>query len=369
MLIILVYPVAVNASPPEWQAQPFHHLQSPDATAYAVAGNNPVNIKAAYNLPLSGGLGNTIAIVDAYDNPNVSSDLSLFSSQFSLPQANLVVHKMSSFIQPNVNWGVEISLDVQWAHAIAPNANILLVEAKSAYLSDLLSAVSYAKSQPNVVAVSMSWGGSEFSTETGYDNYFTSSSGVVFFVSSGDSGAGTSWPAASGNVVSVGGTSLSLSGGVYSESAWSGSGGGVSTYESKPSYQSSFTYTNRAIPDVAYNADPNTGYAVYDSYGYGWIVVGGTSAGAPQWAAIQAIGLSATNQNFYKDYAQPNYSTFFKDITTGSNGFTAGPGYDLATGIGSPLTTSFGAPPSPDFSVSATPSTVSTSAEPPSKQP
>ena len=310
MLLVFAYPIAVNASATDWQAQPFHDIRESNATPYTVSGNSPVNIRAAYNLPSSGGQGETIAIIDAYDNPNVASDLSLFSTQFQLPAANLVVHKMSSIVSPNVNWGVEISLDVQWAHAIAPNANILLVEAKSSSLTDLLSAVSYAKAQPNVVAVSMSWGGAEFSTETAYDSYFTSSSGIVFFASSGDSGAGTSWPAASTNIVSVGGTSLAFSGGVYSESAWSGSGGGVSTYEPKPTYQSSLTYANRAIPDVSYNADPNSGYAVYDSYGYGWIVVGGTSAGAPQWAAIQALGLSASNQNFYNDYAQAsNYGT------------------------------------------------------------
>ncbi len=205
---------------------------------YAVSGFGPSTIINAYGLP-TGGSG-TIAIIDAYDDPYVASDLATFSGNFGLLGANLEVHKMSSYIQPNAGWGMEISLDVQWAHAIAPNAKILLVEARSASLSDLLSAISYATSRSDVVAVSMSWGGSEFSTETAYDSYF-SSSHIAYFASSGDSGAGTSWPSVSPNVVSVGGTTLTLANGVVSsETGWAGSGGGVSTYEAKPAYQSKF---------------------------------------------------------------------------------------------------------------------------------
>jgi subtilase family serine protease len=363
MLLMFAYPTFVKADQTEWQAQPYHHLKNPDASPLAVSGNNPTNIKAAYNLPASGGQG-TVAIIDAYDNPNVASDLQVFSSQFGLPTANLEVHKMSSTVRGNVNWGVEIALDVQWAHAVAPNAKILLVEAQSASLSDLLSAVNYARNRADVVSVSMSWGASEFSSEISYDSYFTSQYGATFYASSGDSGAGTSWPAASANVVSVGGTTLAFSNGVVtSETAWSGSGGGVSAYEPKPAYQTNVPYPNRAIPDVSYDADPNSGYAVYDSYGYGWIVVGGTSAGAPQWAAIQALGLSATDQNIYNAYAQTQtYQTDFRDVTAGSNGYSASVGYDLATGVGSPLTMNFGASPLPDFSVSATPNALTTNA-------
>jgi subtilase family serine protease len=361
MLLVIVVPTFVNANQTEWQAQPYHNIKNPDAQPLAVAGNSPANIKTAYNLPPTGGQG-TIAIIDAYDNPNVASDLQIFSNQFALPAANLEVHKMSSSVRGNVNWGVEIALDVQWAHAVAPSAKILLIEANSASLSDLLSAINYARLRSDVVSVSMSWGASEFSSETGYDSYFTSSYGATFYASSGDSGAGTSWPAVSANVVCVGGTALTFSNGaVSSETAWSGSGGGVSTYVPKPAYQANVPYAKRAIPDVSYDADPNSGFAVYDSYGYGWIVVGGTSAGAPQWAAIQSLGLSATNQNIYNVYSQAStYQADFKDITGGSNGYSAGIGYDLATGVGSPLTTNFAAPPSPDFSVSATPNSLTT---------
>src|SRR5207245_1555224 len=134
----------------------------------------------------------------------------------------------------------EAALDTQWAHAIAPNARILLVEAKSSSGTDLLNAVDYARNRADVVAVSMSWGGGEFSSEAAYDFHFTSSHGVVFFASSGDSGAGAEWPSVSPNVVAVGGTTLSFdsNGNLSWESAWSGSGGGVSAYEPQPGYQS-----------------------------------------------------------------------------------------------------------------------------------
>jgi subtilase family serine protease len=271
---------------------------------------------------------------------------------------------MTSTVRGNTNWGLEIALDVQWAHAIAPNAKILLVEARSNSISDLLSAVNYAKGRSDVVAISMSWGSSEFSSESSYDTYLTSSYGAAFFASSGDNGAGTCWPSVSSKVISVGGTTLSFANGaVSSETAWSGSGGGVSTYISKPTYQSGVSYSKRAIPDVSYNADPNSGFAVYDSYGYGWVVVGGTSAGAPQWAAIYSLGLTATATNIYNAYGQAGlYGADFRDVISGSNGYSAGVGYDLATGVGSPLTTDFSGPVTTDFALSTSPTSVSTSA-------
>ena len=184
----------------------------------------------------TGGSG-TIAIIDAYDNPNIASDLATFSTYNNLPSANFQKVKMSSFILGNTNWGMEEALDVEWAHAIAPQAKILLVEARTASLTDLLSAVNYARNQPDVVAISMSWGGSEFSGQTSYNSYFTSNYGAVFFASSGDSGGVISWPSSSANVISVGGTTLTNGASGYTESAWSGSGGGVSAYEPAPSYQ------------------------------------------------------------------------------------------------------------------------------------
>ena len=189
--------------------------------------------------------------------------------------------------------------------------------------------------------------------------------GIVFFASSGDNGAGVIWPSSSPNVVSVGGTTLNVTstGALISETAWSGSGGGVSAYEPQPAYQANYglTYAKRASPDVSYDADPNTGVYVYDSTPYegesGWWDVGGTSVGAPQWAAIQALGLSTGNSNFYQDAAPSatTYSSYFRDITVGSNGYSAGIGYDLVTGLGSPVTTNFAPPTTPDFSISASP--------------
>ena len=190
---------------------------------------------------------------------------------------------------------------MEWAHAIAPVANILLVEASSASFSDLLTAVDYARNAAGVVAVSMSWGGGEFSGESGYDGYFTTPSGhggVTFVAASGDSGAPVGYPAISPNVVAVGGTTLSLgAGGNYlSESGWSGSSGGLSAYEAEPAYQRTVvtqTSTFRANPDVAYDSNPNTGFSVYDSYNNPvsapWGQWGGTSDAAPQWAALVAI--------------------------------------------------------------------------------
>ena len=264
---------------------------------------------------------------------------------------------------PNPIWAGEIALDVEWAHAIAPGAAILLVEANSASASDLMAAVNTARHAPGVVAVSLSWGTAEFNGESSYDSYFTTPAGhngVTFVAASGDSGAGVDYPAASPNVVSVGGTSLSLSGGGYgSESAWSGSGGGFSTQEAEPAYQKgvvSPASTGRATPDVAFDADPNTGVAVYDSYdvtggsGSGWEVYGGSSAAAPQWAVLVALADQGRIQNGLTSLDGPSqtlpllYSMpagNFRDITSGgssgSPGFSAGPGYDLVTGRGTPL--------------------------------
>ena len=283
----------------------------------------PSQITQAYNfksLTFSGGSvaangsGQTIAIVDAYNDPNitgVTGDLAKFDAQWGLPAPPSFTKVMQVVggraPATNSGWTWQIALDVEWAHAIAPAANILLVEANTASLSNLLSAVSYAANYPGVSVVSMSWGSSEFSGETAYDSsVFTTPSGhtpVSFVAASGDSGSPGLWPAFSPNVLAVGGTSLTTqnSSGTYgSETGWSGSGGGISLYETVPAFQRgwaiaglSTTSTMRTIPDVAYNADPNTGYYVYDSVPYagyrGWWEVGGTSAAVPQWAAPLAI--------------------------------------------------------------------------------
>jgi len=324
------------------------------------AGLTPLEVKHIYNLPLTGGASSTIAIIDAYNSPNIESDLGIFDDMYGLPACTvkngcLVKHAMASGMKTNSSWALETALDVEWAHAIAPQATIVLVEAKTQSGANLLDAVDYAAGRSDVVSVSMSWGGPEFSEETSLDQHFVSKSGAVFFASSGDSGTGANWPAASPNVIGVGGTSLELfkNGSFISESAWSGSGGGVSAYEPEPDYQRAYDIPKaggkRAIPDVAYNADPKSGYSVYKSSGTsknGWYTVGGTSAGAPQWAAIYALGQSATLKNLYSDKAASNTLQYFRDITSGANGTCryycdARKRYDYVTGLGVPLTVHF----------------------------
>ena len=238
------------------------------------------------------GAGETIAIVDAYGDPNISGDLQTFDANFGIGNDNasgqfvLTVATPEGAVRTNAGWASEESLDVECAHAIAPEANILLVEASSDSMTALTNAVAWAASQTGVVAVSMSWGDSpEFSGETAYDHDFTTPSshpGVTFVAASGDDSQ-PNYPSTSVNVLAVGGTTLTVdgSGDFVSESAWIDSGGGTSPYE------------GTTKPDVAYDADPNTGFLVYDSIPYGgesgWQVVGGTSAGSPQWAAIIAL--------------------------------------------------------------------------------
>jgi hypothetical protein len=305
------------------------------------------------------GTGQTIAIIDAYNQPNITSDLANFDTTYGLqaPPSFKVVGENGGAVPTGTNttWGEETSLDVEWAHAIAPGANILLVEATSNSWTDLWAGVNYARNQPGVAAVSMSWGGPEWSGDTGNDGYFTTPSGhsgITFLAATGDSGSGTpNYPAVSANVVAVGGTVLSAdgSGNYLSETAWSGSVGGISQYESQPSWQKGVvtqTSTQRAIPDVAYNS--STGYAVYDTDGLGgWVQLAGTSAASPQWAALVAIAdqgrvlagetaLDGATQTLPALYGLP--ASDFHDITTGGNGsYTAGPGYDLVTGRGTPI--------------------------------
>ena len=210
-------------------------------------------------------------------------------------------------------------------------------------------------------AVSMSWTVAEFSGENSYDNHFAAS-GVTFFAAAGDSGTGVAYPAASSDVVGVGGTSLHLnsSGNYQSETAWSGSGGGLSKIEREPLFQSQFAIPDdakgyRGAPDVSYNGDPGTGVAIYDSFGIngasGWFQVGGTSAGTPQWAALIAItnstrvatrkaNLPSADTNLYS-IAKSAMASDFHPVTSGTNGTcgalcTATAGYDFVTGLGTP---------------------------------
>jgi hypothetical protein len=337
--------------------------------------------QVAFGSVLGDGTGQTIAIIDAFDQPSLAGDLAAFDRQFGLPDPPSLtkINEAGGAIvrRPDLRggWGVESSLDVEWAHAIAPQAAILLVEANSAATSDLFAAVDTARNYPGVSVVSMSWGGDETAADSAADAHFTTPAGhtgVTFIAASGDRGAysvtGSTtptvlYPAASPNVVGVGGTELLTSpdSSCISETTWGngtdsnragGSGGGISQYAPQPDYQQGVvtqSQTFRTVPDVAIDADP-AGVPVYDSYDHGgatpWLHVGGTSLVAPLWAGIIALAdqgraldglgtLDGRHDTLPDLYALP--AGDFHDITTGSNGYTAGPGYDLATGRGTPV--------------------------------
>jgi subtilase family serine protease len=339
-------------------------------TSTSPTGDSPAAIRAAYGIDaiafssgaiVGDGAGQTIAIVDAYSDPNIAADLTAFDAEYGLPGPSSFTVDNLGASSTDPAWALETALDVEWAHAIAPAANIVLVEASSDSLQALFGAVKYASNLPGVGVVSMSWGASEISSETTYDSLFTTPAGhtnVTYVTASGDYGAwsGVAYPSASPNVLAVGGTTLTLSasGSYGSESGWSGSTGGFSSFESEPSYQAATLLSAglstgaRAVPDVALNADPNTGYSVYDSVPYngesGWFDVGGTSGAAPAWAALVAIadqglaiaghGPLSTTELLNELYSLP--SSDFHDVATGSNGYSATAGYDLVTGLGSP---------------------------------
>jgi subtilase family serine protease len=313
---------------------------NPDAQS-APYGLSPTQIRSAYNWSSIGdGAGKTIAIVDAYNDPTVQSDLQAFSSQYAIPcNGCLTVVNQSggtSLPRTNTGWALEISLDVQWAHAIAPAAHILLVEASSNSNANLYAAEDYAKT--HAAYVSNSWGGSESSGEKSSDAHFKQS-GVSFFVSAGDAGLPAEYPSSSPNVISVGGTTLTFDskGTLTSETGWSSGGGGCSAYETaNPAqpYAGSLCGGRRATPDVSLDADPASGVSVYDTTRYqgqsGWFKVGGTSASSPMWAARSAVLGSVVDASYvYGGHIA------FRDIISGDNGAPCLVGFDLCTGLGS----------------------------------
>jgi subtilase family serine protease len=328
-------------------------------TVLYTGGLTPSQVRHAYGfdaITFNGtpgdGRGQTIAIVTANDDPSITADLATFDRQFGIAAPpSFTKHAMPGAIVVNPTWSLETALDVEWAHAMAPGAKILLVEAASGGLGDLTAAADYARQQPGVSVVSMSWGTAEFSAEPYMDATFTTPAnhvGVAFVAASGDGGsAGALWPALSRNVLAVGGTQLAVdgSGNYGGESAWSGSAGGTSRYESAPAAQSAVTGSARRTgPDVSYDA---TGFAVYTSVTIngltGWMMTGGTSAGTPQWAALLAIadqGRAAAGKANLTDAVSAVYAlpaSDFHDVTSGGNGaVNARAGYDAITGRGSP---------------------------------
>jgi subtilase family serine protease len=327
---------------------------TPLATA-GPSGYGPAQLRSAYNLPSStAGAGQTIAIVDAYDLPTAESDLATYRSQFGIAPcttANGCFRKVgqgASLPAANASWGQEIALDLDMASAVCPACAILLVEANSSSIADLGAAVDKAVSLGATV-VSNSYGASEFSSETSFDIHFNHP-GVAITASTGDSGYGVQFPAASPFVTAVGGTTLKTAATArgWAETAWSGAGSGCSSREAQPAWQAGLgSCSRRTVADVSAIADPNTGVAVYDSTPYqgakGWMVFGGTSVAAPVIAGVYALAGNAASIDGSYPYA---HRSALNDVTSGSNGHcnsrngkylcNAGPGFDGPTGLGTP---------------------------------
>lgn len=373
---------------------------APMASTTAVTTYTPAQIRAAYGLPAlpastSGltaaqaaqfGAGQTIYLINAKHNPNVAAELAAFNSKFALPACSsrtlaagaslplaaasktdcelVVAYSTSAAAVTSTapgydsGWATEIALDVQWAHAIAPLARLVLIEAPDAGVASLSNAVALANKMGAGV-VSMSFGAPEGSWTSTYDNVF-SAAGMSYLAATGDNGAAVSWPSVSTRVMAVGGTTLTYSGGnTRTETTWTGTGGGTSAFVALPSYQSGTIggYARRAVADVAFNADPNTGqYVATIAQGAStvrWISAGGTSLSTPQWAGLLAVanamrvaaGKSLLGQPHAAIYQQigavpSQYAAVFKDVSSGSNGScatcTAKTGYDTPTGWGTP---------------------------------
>ncbi|BDT67023.1 hypothetical protein os1_11900 [Comamonadaceae bacterium OS-1] len=367
--------------------------------AAVVTVYTPAQIRAAYKLPAVSaagvvstaaaraalGAGQTIYLVDAYHNPNAFADLNNYSARLNLPTCtNVAIPATAALplaaanpasgctfsvvyagatagrtsVAPayNAGWAAEIAMDVESAHAIAPLARIILVEATSASLSALANAITVANNMgPGVV--SMSFGAGEGNWTASVDSLFQGK-GMQYTASTGDSGAAVNWPAVSTKVLATGGTSLNFNGSTRTETVWSGTGGGTSSYTAVPAYQSALskTITKRRVADVSSDSDPYTGQYVgitVPGGAFGFMSGGGTSIAAPEWAALLAIAsaqravvnlpvLTSVHKALYQSVL-PNASSYaqaFLDVTKGANGTcltcAAAMGYDASTGLGTP---------------------------------
>ena len=328
------------------------HKLAPAATP---SGYGPADLQSAYNLPSStAGSGQTIAIVDAYNDPTAEADLAVYRSQYGLPPcttSNGCFKKIdqnggTKYPRTNGGWAQEISLDLDMVSATCPNCNILLVEASSSSFANLGTAVNRAAATPGVSAISNSYGGSDAPDST-YGSYYNHP-GIAVTASSGDAGYGVEFPASSHYVTAVGGTSLTRASNSrgWSETAWSGAGSGCSQYNAALSGQASVNTgcSMRAVADVSAVANPSTGVAVYDSTSYqgisGWLVFGGTSVSSPIIASV--YGLAGNHSTIDNNYPYSHASSLY-DVTSGSNGncsttqwCNARTGWDGPTGLGTP---------------------------------
>ena len=336
----------------------------PNATS-GPSGYVPSDLQSAYglNAASAGGANQTLAIVDAFDDPDAERDMNAYRSQFGIPACTSSTGCLRKVNQSGVQgsyprndqaWALEISLDLDMASAICPNCHILLVEASSNSTSNLYAAEDTA-ARLGANEISNSWGAGESSGDTAGNVHFDHP-GVAVTASSGDGGYGVEYPAASPKVTAVGGTTLSRASTArgWAETAWSGAGSGCSAFEAKPTWQKDTGCSRRTVADVSAVADPHTGVAVYDTdcnlvgqlLGQcfsGWGVVGGTSASSPIVAGVYALAGNASSIGPSYPYA---HTGSLNDVTAGSNGScaqaylcTAGAGYDGPTGLGTPAGT------------------------------
>jgi subtilase family serine protease len=323
-------------------------------TTGAPNGYGPADFQDAYKLPsATRGKGMTVAVVDAFDNPNAEADLQVYRNEFGLPKcttANGCFKKVDqrggkNYPPPDRGWALEMSLDVDMVSAICPLCNILLVETDDNYFDNLGKGVDRAF-RMGAIAISNSYGGAEHSHEVKVQEKYFDHKHVAITASSGDSGYGPSSPAAFDKVIAVGGTTLVHAANKrgWNETAWAGAGSGCSQFMPKPAWQDFHACKhNRAIADVSADANPSTGAAVYDTYMFpGWLVVGGTSESSPIVASVFA--LAEDHHVVYGEVLYQHPEKLF-DVTSGANGScrdkiklmcTAGPGYDGPTGLGTP---------------------------------
>lgn len=331
------------------------------------AGENPFSIRRVYGLPPIGGRG-TIAIVSAFHWPTALDDFNTFARMFRLPRERSndafastnkvfqVVNARGATPAVDPGWALESAIDTEWAHAMAPGAKIVLVQASSNSFVDLFQAVDVARNLPGVKQVSMSWGGAEFSQQTIFEPLFDKP-GVLFFAGAGDTGGQTAYPSTSPQVIACGGTRINRTarGRFISETGWSSGGGGQSVFFSIPSYQASRSEVvakvgaARGTPDLSFNADPATGVAVFDSTPVngqsGWMTAGGTSVASPSLAGI--VNLShhwtrraetTTTDELTLIYRNLGNRFAFRDILVGAAGsFSCTPSWDFVTGVGSSI--------------------------------
>ena len=356
----------LNVHTPLYIFQPDGVIQ--DANSPPPSAENPGSVACIYGVttstpgcprsgsPVPTGGSKAIAVVDYGNNSTLQSDFNAFNAQYGLPTQTLqIICDCGSCPSSNgTGWDLETALDVEYSHAMAPNAQIIVAEFCSDPFDTGMNAAEYKAGQAVSSAgggeVSNSFGyGGEFSGELGWDQYMTAHN-VVYFTSAGDSGLGPDYPSVSPNTVSAGGTRILRDGSgnfTGNEMCWSGSGGGISTMEPAQQFQiyiGNRTGPHRGTPDWAAVADPNSGVAVYSTTGCnGWCQVGGTSVSSPLLAGIVNHASNFSTSTFaelektYQWYIMPvKYKTEFYDVTTGSNGKAAVAGWDQCTGEGSP---------------------------------